>query len=433
MKVKSFVGNDGERLSILLGNEGMPVLYPNLFVTSMYRNADQASSSCLKALEHIAFLYSICTGLSIDIEKKIGEGHYLTLEEINRIAYFAGITKDAALLKLNEQDKVIKLKPVNQRLLETSRHTIVAEKQEDVVFWQTKYNRLTVFGKYLGWLESYHHPYKDSNTEQYFLEKRPAKNQGLTYGEILSQLTHKSLDSSQRVIFLDRVRPNFSDNPWVDEGIKFRNYTIFMFMYSLGIRLGECLNVRLDDFTLRKGQHFVSIKRRPNDPGDQRINQPRVKTKSRNLALTPKLRKILDKYIEDYRANVDNVGQTSFLFVSHRLRDKKVNPLSISAVEKVFAQLSRVLGFHIHPHCLRHTWNDRFSEAMDQLIKEGKTTEEKSEADRCQLMGWQPGSLMSLVYSSRHNQKRAMSFALNMQDEDFDTKESIAYDEELPF
>jgi integrase len=110
-----------------------------------------------------------------------------------------------------------------------------------------------------------------------------------------------------------------------------------------------------------------------------------------------------------------------------------VNPLSISSAEKIFTQLSETLGLNLHPHRLRHTWNDRYSEAMDKAIAAGKTNEEKSEADRCQLMGWQQGSSMSLVYASRHNAKRAMTLALTMQDADFATKESIKYDDELPF
>lgn len=433
MKVKLFIGSTGERLSILLDDNSMPLAYPNLFVTSMYRNSDQASSSCQKALEHISYLYEICNGLDINIEQRIAKGIFFTLEEIRKIAYYAGITRSASHEKLKSSSNVVKLKSRKPRLLENARHSIVIEKAKDKVFWQTKYNRITVFGKYISWLERYHHPHTENKTESYFFDLRPQKSQGFTYGEILESLNYKSLNANERVIFLDRIRPDYSENPWTNSDIRMRNYAIFMFMYSLGVRIGECLNVKLDDFVLRNGQRFVLIKRSPGDPNDTRTNQPRVKTNSRALALTPKLQIILDTYIHEHRANVENVGRTNFLFVSHRLRDGKVNPLSISAVGKIFSQLSVVLGFNIYPHRLRHTWNDRFSEAMDKLIAVGKTSEEKSEADRCQLMGWQSGSMMSLVYSSRHNAKRAMTFALNMQDEDFDLKETIAYDEELPF
>jgi integrase len=433
MKTKLFIGNTGERFSILLDDHGMPTVYPNLFVTSIYRNADQSSSSCQKALEHISYLYEICNGLKIDIEGRVARGEFLTHQEISKISYFTGITRDASRERFNKPSKLVDMKPRKSRLLETARHVLVVEKEKNKVFWQTKYNRITVFGRYVSWLERYHHPYKESKTEPYFFDLRPEKTEGLTYGEIHQLLTYKSLDNSERVTFLDKIRPDYSDNPWKDPGVRMRNYAMCMLLDVLGVRLGECLNIKLEDFVVRKGQRFLLIKRSPGDVNDNRINQPRVKTNSRALALTPKLQNIIDTYITEHRSRVENVGKTTFLFVSHRLRDGIVNPLSISAAEKIFAQLSKILGFNLHPHRLRHTWNDRYSASMDKLIAEGKTNEEKSEADRCHLMGWQPGSTMALVYSSRHNAKRAMEFALNMQDADFAEKESIAYDEDLPF
>jgi hypothetical protein len=106
----------------------------------MYRNSDQASSSCQKALEHISYLYEICNGVDINIEKQHAQGQSLTLEEIKKIAYFTGITRDASRSKLNSTSNVVKFKSRKPRLLETARYSIVAEKEEDKVFWQTKYN-----------------------------------------------------------------------------------------------------------------------------------------------------------------------------------------------------------------------------------------------------------------------------------------------------
>jgi len=434
MRTKLFVGKTGERYSILLSDEGIPLEHPNLFITTIYRNDGQAASSCQKALEHVSFFLEVCNGLEIDIEVRIAKAEFLTHEEIQKIVYFAGITREATKAKLKATNKnVVKLKVAKPRMLETARYSIVAEKKEDRVHWQTKYNRIGVFARYVCWLEKYHHPYAETKTEFYFNELRPQKNEGPTYGEMLEAATHKSLTADERVIFLDRIRPDYSDNPWGDESIKVRNYAMCMFMWALGVRLGECLNVKLQDLVMRKGKRYVVIRRNADDVNDSRVNQPKVKTNGRSLALSPKLQKILDDYIYEHRANLQNVATNEFLFVSHRARKGKLNPLSISAAEKIFAQLSETLGFHVHPHRLRHTWNDRFSEAMDKAIAAGSTNEEKSEADRCQLMGWQQGSSMSRVYASRHNSKRAMMFALKMQDADFAIKENIESDEDLPF
>jgi hypothetical protein len=55
MRTKLFIGKTGERYSILLNDEGIPLEHPNLFVTTVYRNDGQAASSCQKALEHVSF------------------------------------------------------------------------------------------------------------------------------------------------------------------------------------------------------------------------------------------------------------------------------------------------------------------------------------------------------------------------------------------
>ncbi len=432
MKSKLFIAGNGERLSILFGKDGMPMLYPNLFVTSIYRNDDQSSSSCKKVLEHISYFYEICKGLKIDIERRCESGGFLSQQEIKKIAYYAGITKKAAEEKLNVGGKVISINRHKPKLLETARHTIRVEKEEDKVFWQTKYNRLSVFAKFVGWLENYHYPHSHSKNKEYFLNERPEKNEGLTYGEIYEQLLFKSLSKEQRNIFLDRIRPDFPDNPWTNKGIQYRNYALAMTLYVLGIRIGEALNIKLEDFQVKGDKYYVLIKRNAGDLNDPRIKQPKVKTKSRALALSPQLKSILDSYILDHRSHIENAAHCPFLFISHRVRNNETLPLSISGAEKVFREFGDVMGFNLNPHRLRHTWNDRYSESADKLIAEGKTNEEKSEADRCHLMGWAKGSTMSQVYASRHNAKRAMELALHLQDEDFELKESLTYDNDVP-
>ena len=434
MKYKMFIANSGERLSILIGDDGMPMHYPNLFITSMYRNDDQSSGSCKKALEHILYFYEICIGNNIDIEKRCESNNFLSQQEIDQIAYFAGITKKATDKKLKTQtnNKVISINLHKAKLLETARHSIRVEKEEDKVFWQTKYNRLTVFGRFIGWLENYHYPHSKSKNKEHFLLKRPEKNEGLTYGEIHEQLSFKSLSIVQRNVFLDRVRPDFPNNPWSNKGVQYRNYSLAMTLYVLGVRIGEVLNVKLEDFQIKDGKYYLLIKRNAGDLNDPRVKQPKVKTNSRALALSPQLKSILDNYILEHRAHIEDAAHCPFLFLSHRIRNNETLPLSISGAEKVFREFGAVMGFNLNPHRLRHTWNDRYSESVDKLIEQGKTNEEKSEADRCQLMGWAKGSTMSQVYASRHNVKRAMELALILQDDDFELKESLAYDDEVP-
>ena len=254
---KLFVANNGERLAILKCCDGLPLLYANLFVTVIYRNADQSSGSCKKAMEHISFFYDVCKGLNINIEERCESGNFLSHQEVKKVAYFAGITQRAAKLKLKYEDSVVSINRLKPKLLETARHAIRAEKEEDKVFWQTKYNRLTVFGRYVGWLERYHYPHLESKNEEHFLKERPAKNEGFTYGEIHEQLSFRSLSKLQINIFLDRIRPDYLDNPWVDEGVRYRNYALAMILYVLGIRIGESLNIKLEELKVDNDEHLL--------------------------------------------------------------------------------------------------------------------------------------------------------------------------------
>ncbi len=80
---------------------------------------------------------------------------------------------------------------------------------------------------------------------------------------------------------------------------------------------------------------------------------------------------------------------------------------------KIFDALQRVLGFDLHPHMLRHTWNDRFSATIDRKTRHGGEAAEASEERiRNFLMGWSPNSKMAEGYSRRHVERAARD-ALN--------------------
>lgn len=432
MRVKNAISDTGERFCVLLDSNGFPMVYPNLFITSMYRNSGQSVGTFRKTLENIAFLYELSSRLKIPIEARCAKQDFLSYEEVSRIGQYAGLTKSGALDSLTESKKVVPFRRVARKRLEVSRYTIVDDPEQDKVFWQTKYNRLSDFGNYIDWLERYHSPHKKTQTKRYFDELRPLKSQQKTYWEILEGYKFKSLDKQQRNVFLDRIRADFPDRVWRDEGVCYRNYTLAMLLYMLGVRIGEALNLKIEDIRQRGNKHFAYIRHNTDDKQDSRIYQPKLKTNSRALQLTARLKLILDTYITHHRSAIKGAAHCPFLFISHRLSKGKANPLSISAAEKVFREFSTVMGFKVRPHILRHTWNDRYSEAIDQKIANKETTQEKAEADRCQLMGWAKGSDMNLIYSARYDTERAMMVALAMQDSDFELKESITYDDDIP-
>lgn len=130
---------------------------------------------------------------------------------------------------------------------------------------------------------------------------------------------------------------------------------------------------------------------------------------------------MIEEYIIFHRSKISNVEKTPYLLVAHSSgRNQKGDKgLSLVSVNKICLQISVVLGFTVHPHMFRHTWNDRFSKHVENLIREGKTTEAKAESDRRKLMGWCSESEMGARYARKYEEERAIKTGLTLQDKSY--------------
>ena len=108
---------------------------------------------------------------------------------------------------------------------------------------------------------------------------------------------------------------------------------------------------------------------------------------------------------------------------------------TINSYYKIFREISKVVGFAVSPHSLRHTWNDRFSKYADKRIAENKTTEAKADSDQRKLAGWTANSKEIGRYTKRTRDNRAMMVGLELQEKHSSEVSKIVgqYDEDLPF
>ena len=420
MRVKKIIFSSGERYGVLVDSDEIPLDYPNLFVTVEHRNASDAPNTCLAVLEQLKYFLEICGHLDIDIEERCAKGEFLSRHEVEQLVYWAKRTVESfrdAVARAKAENVVA----LNTKRLETARHTIIID--EGTISSHTAYNRLTTFANYVHWLEQYLYPSKVGNTKDLIKGRRPAKFH--SDGDEEQADNYKSLEKMEYIRVLDVIRPDSSENPWKEKkkgrkvDVRYRNQLIVNILFAFGCRKGEMLNIKLSDYDSNASQPYIQIRRNSGDKEDKRSNQPVVKTRSRKLGVTKALRAMLDEYIVEHRANVEFVEHNPFLIVSHRNTYGEANALSISAVNKIFREISEVAGFHVNPHGLRHTWNDRYSEAMDKLIAEGKITHEKAEDGRVRQNGWVEGSGMNRVYNKRHDRKNAFKVGLNLQEEGF--------------
>nr|MDT0250831.1 site-specific integrase [Endozoicomonas sp.] len=208
-----------------------------------------------------------------------------------------------------------------------------------------------------------------------------------------------SITSSQCIRVLDVMRHDSTENPWKNKGVRYRNQLMVNIFEALGIRRGELARIYVNDFKQTpKGLHVLRI-RKSVDLADTRKNRPKAKAKGRILPVDSRLAEMINNYIIEYRSEVNGAEKIPQLFITHNHREKKNRALSLDAINKVFREVSTVVGFSVHPHAFRHYWNDQFSQRADRLIAEGKTTPAKVESDRQKLMGWDVDSRMAKWYA----------------------------------
>ncbi|MDC8829707.1 tyrosine-type recombinase/integrase [Alteromonas gilva] len=423
MKIKRVRMNDGESYCILLNEDNFPLPYQNLFLTQQRRNAGASSSSCYIALEHLRFLEEVCDMMSIDLVQRCLKGDFLSEEELETISLWAGRTVEALRNHIKAlKKKTVKTKRPENKKLESARATIVT-KHDDSVLPSTQYNRMTTFAEYIGWLERKLNRAASSNSEELLKRKRPPK---LSMPDEFNPSRFKSLSKHQMARVLDVVRPDSPDNPWNNVGLCYRNQLIVNLLEATGIRRGELLRLRISDIKRHASKgHGAIVVRKKTDSDDDRIDRPEAKTLGRVVPLDKRLLNLIDDYVVKYRANVRGAEKIDYLLVTHNHRVRYNQALSKAAINKVCRELAGAVGFKVHPHAFRHSWNDRFSENADARIKKGHTTPEKSEMDRRKLMGWTASSSMARWYSKRFEERRAMETGLSLQKKNSEAIERV--------
>ncbi|MEF2144376.1 MAG: site-specific integrase [Desulfovibrionaceae bacterium] len=210
-----------------------------------------------------------------------------------------------------------------------------------------------------------------------------AKRYGLT-GEELCELRELTIPEGQR-------------NPF-RRALQTRNHLIIETMLATGVRRGELLKIRLVDLP-RGPKQTISIVRQPDDPNDPRLNEPRVKTRSREIPIPKTLAIALTRYVQQERGKCKH----QYLFVSSRGK----LPLSEAGLNNLFSMIRkefRVSDRPIHPHLLRHTFNDLL---MEKAKLVGMTDDVRIKVQNF-LNGWTEGSTQSEIYSHRFVEAEAM-------------------------
>lgn len=368
--------SSGERGCLILDKKSnLPTYYQNLFLTTDIRNRGATASTMEIVATNLLIFSNFLDGRGIDIIERVELKKYLSVAEIDDLVRYAKQRFD--------RQKIINIKSTNYRFIAK----------------RTFSYRIHVFSRYLKWLCGLVHSSKGIHAKyevDVFIESIRAhipRNSSLNMNEI----SEKSLNEEEIKVLFRLLEIGGIENPFHKE-VQVRNRLIFTLLLNLGLRAGELLNLKIDDFDLR--DDTLSVVRRHDSKEDGRSYQPLVKTGERVIPLSDELAREIFDYISNSREKMTKRKKHNFLFVAHCTGKNAGEPLSISAYEKVISTLKRASPelYNLSGHRLRHSWNYMYSKGI-----EGAELEYNRRKDlRNYLMGWSKESIMCDRYNYKY-------------------------------
>ncbi|EPC0985113.1 tyrosine-type recombinase/integrase [Enterobacter hormaechei] len=375
-KIKKFVMSNGERGCLILDKETqLPVYYQNLYLTTNVRNRSATASTLEIVATNLLILSNFLKSRNINIIDRIETKGFLNVAEVDDLIRYA-------------RQRFDKQKITNVRLI----------KMEQVAKRTFSY-RIHVFSSYLNWLCGLLHSIKGIHAKyevEGFIESIKA-HLPLNKSLGVNDRKDKSLSEEQIKTLFKLLEVEGSQNPFQKE-VQVRNRLIFTLLLNCGLRAGELLNLKVNDFSPRN--YTLNIFRRHDCIQDRRLNQPLVKTGEREIPLSDELAMEVLDYINNYRNKYTKKKTHDFLFVTHSSCKTIGEPLSVSAYEKIISTIKKsspVLK-NLSGHKLRHSWNYFYSNEID----DSNLDISRKSGLRCYLMGWSKDSRMSENYNFKH-------------------------------
>ncbi len=382
VKIKS---ETGKRYCVVKNStNGVPLYYPNIYLSTMDHKG-RSFNTILRTSYIIIIFEQFLSENGIDLAFRLKEKKFLTYTEIHSLSVF--------LRKRRKAKKVIK---INDSL---------SMNEENQCY------RLTAIRDYIAWLYSAFYGDDLLETNELISEftkiikkHKPVISSG---NYINKREVFKSLEVEQTLELFDLLRINNKLNPF-SMNVRKRNLLMISILNETGIRGGELLNLRLDDFI--KEKRYLKITKRSNDTSDHRLHRPMVKTLPRDIPISSMLIEMICEYIED-RKFYKGSKEHDYLFITHKSGPSEGLPLSINGYHKVMSTIknSKALSQsfeHFTGHSLRHTWNHRYNEKFKGVTNDFKITE--LEQIRCIRMGWKLNSKSVLTYNRRYIYNKAM-------------------------
>ena len=301
-RVKMLVTSSGERLPMLLGRAGLPLFEPTVFSLSEVRSRNRASNTIDSYLRSVMVFLLFLDLRNINLEERLRVGELLSLGEIEDLARICRLPVEKIHSILDEGMVTSKqtISPVAS--LERIRKSFSSNDniRIDASSASTRLRNIRDYLKWLSMTRISKHGFDTSlrlsleSSVQYISSAIEARLPSGAY-------KHSRIDQREglepEVInqILKVTNPQSQESPWADEHSRYRNELIILWLLNCGLRRGELLNIRISDINFR--EYTADVIRRADDINDPRSNQPKVKTRGREIPLSSGLLDKTNTYI----------------------------------------------------------------------------------------------------------------------------------------
>lgn len=400
-QVRSSVAPNGERQSLVVGDDGIPAWWPNIWLLTKQRSRGKAAGTIANYAYFLVRLYNWAEARHLPLDDRMLSRDWLKEWELLALAEELKVQVNAVISRLPEKGK-------SSDKIERFLAPVVSEAK--LVKNETAATRLNIISDYLFWLgtQGVHRLHLQQRRIQQtlldemigsFLDNVPICNTDENAG--------RSYDRPGVLRLLEITMPGHLENPFESPEIQLRNHLIVMMLFSFGLRLGELAALKVKDLDFRAGE--LSIERRPDDPEDPRGRYaPVQKTRSRVMRLE------LSGLIQVYKNQVRNRYELALAHPYLLVSEPNGEAISKAAIEKVFRELrEKVSGLpeKLTPHYLRHAWNYEWSSICEQK----GIPRAQAEQMRKLLMGWTNSSKQGERYNHPYIREQADECSLAIQ------------------
>jgi len=407
--------DDGEKFPILIKKaDGTPLFLPTVYTIAMQRSSGKSSATLSANLRAIMHLYTWAYSNDIDIEERFSDQDLLEIADIESLVNAAGFRYDQLCKDIEKPPESSKL-GIKTGIFQMEKYRKSAHTRISIVDKKTKLVRLLYIRDYLDWLAQQQMPKISPKSKAHSLFKTSRVQMKEAIEARLPASKGRNIKGDREGLepeiqkrLMDVIHPDSPENPWRNPEVRIRNRIFILMMLVLGARKGELLLTRIKDVNFQSNE--LLIRRFPDDPDDPRFYEPNTKIRDRILPFEDDLAALIEDYILKIRNKAPGAGRHDFLFTATGTG----LPLSLAGVTKVFKTLRNKISDlpdNLTSHVLRHTWNDRFSEMMEQ----NNVYEAEEKKLRSYLMGWSEFSGMASTYTKRYVRKKATKVSLDLQ------------------